>query len=573
MKTALSVGITGIMLIATGSVPSAQGVINPFPNEQKAMHPRFDLVNLRPDTLETRIGGMGWLSDGRLLLAIRTEGKQGPVPGYVLILDNVLSGDKKQITSKKYFSGLDEPLGLAVVNDVVYVIDRSSIKKLVDANKDGVAESSVDIGPNHLPPGPRANTHPYAFDLVYHDGFFYHEFGVWEGKSPYKGHMMKTSLDGSSQVSVANGLRHSNGTGFGPDGELFTTDNQGDYLPANKFINVRKGRFYGHQGSDPYPGIPNPAVESPAAVYIPEGEAGNSPSQPFYLTTGMFAGQMLMGDVRYGNIHRVFLEKVNDEFQGALFHFAGGLESGINRMSLGPDGAIYLGGIGQVDGNCCWAALSGKEFGLAKIKENNTAVFDMLAVRSYKGKFEIEFTQPVGAGAELAAAYQVKMWRYKPTSDYGGPRIDQKNLVVKTVQVSQDKKKVVLEIDALEAKSIVYIKLLNVKSASGQTAWSTETWYTLNAINPEIVVRVEPRNFREKARMTFNMAGPGQVMAHINVGEDYLITIKDAAGAVRETLRGNGPGDHALGLSLSSGVYTASLRSESASFSKILLVP
>ncbi len=573
MKNVLRPIIVGVMTLVAVSTPRAQGVVNPFPNEQKAMHPRFDLVNLRPDTLETRVGGMGWFSDGRLVLAIRTEGKQGPVPGYVLVLDNVLSGDKNKITSKKYFSGLDEPLGLSVVNDVVYVIDRKSIKKLVDANKDGVAESSVDIGPNHLPSGASAGTHPYAFDLVYHDGYFYHEFGVWNGKPPYRGHMMKTSLDGSTQVSVANGLRHSNGTGFGPEGELFTTDNQGDYLPANKFINVRKGRFYGHQGSDPYPGIPNPAVESPAAVYIPEGEAGNSPSQPFYLTTGMFAGQMLMGDVRYGNIHRVFLEKVNGEFQGALFHFAGGLESGINRISLGPDGAIYLGGIGQVDGNCCWAGLNGKEFGLERIKENNTAVFDMLAVRSYNGKFEIEFTQPVGAGAELAAAYQVKMWRYKPTSDYGGPRIDQKNLVVKTVQVSQDKKKVVLEIDALEEKSIVYIKLLNVKSSTGQTAWSTETWYTLNAINPDNVVRVVPPNYSKEARMAFSVAGPGGVTAKVAVEGDYELTVKDVTGAVRETLRGHGPGNRALGSILPRGVYTAGLKSESALYSKILLIP
>ena len=70
-----------------------------------------------------------------------------------------------------------------------------------------------------------------------------------------------------------------------------------------------------------------PPVAMPA-IWLEEYEIGNSPSEPTLIKDGPYKGQMLHGDVSYGGILRDFLEKVNGEYQGAVFRFTGGLEGG-----------------------------------------------------------------------------------------------------------------------------------------------------------------------------------------------------------------------------------------------------
>lgn len=54
-----------------------------------------------------------------------------------------------------------------------------------------------------------------------------------------------------------------------------------------------------------------------------------------------------------------------------------------------------------------------------------------------------------------------------------------------SAKLSADKKKLTLTISGIQLKDVIYIKLSNVMSATGNVAsWSTETWYTLNAFGP-----------------------------------------------------------------------------------------
>jgi cytochrome c len=81
---------------------------------------------------------------------------------------------------------------------------------------------------------------------------------------------------------------------------------------------------------------------APPAIWMPEDEIANSPSQPILMQEGPYKGQMLHGDVTHGGLSRDFLEKINGEYQGAVFRFTQGLEAGVNRICRGPDGALYL---------------------------------------------------------------------------------------------------------------------------------------------------------------------------------------------------------------------------------------
>ena len=71
-------------------------------------------------------------------------------------------------------------------------------------------------------------------------------------------------------------------------------------------------------------------------LWLPQNEIANSPSTPVLLKAGPFEGQMLFGDVTYGGLQRAYLEKVDGEYQGAVFRHTQGLEAGVNRMIIGP---------------------------------------------------------------------------------------------------------------------------------------------------------------------------------------------------------------------------------------------
>jgi cytochrome c len=264
---------------------------------------------------------------------------------------------------------------------------------------------------------------------------------------------------------------------LGIDDELFVTDNQGEWTPANKLVHVKKDEFLGM----PW-GLPDSVKElpriAPPALWLPQNEIGNSPTEPVLVHSGPYKGQMLHGDVTHGGIKRDFLEKINGDYQGAVFRFTQGLEAGVNRLAWGPDSALYVGGVGMVGG---WSWKE-KQYGLQKIKYNGKTTFEMLAIRAKPGGFEIEFTEPLRSGQKIEPwDLLIQQWRYEGTSGYGGPKLDLKALPIKKLRISSDLKRIYVDIDGLRKEHVVYFLLPeNLTGASGQRLWSGEAWYTLN---------------------------------------------------------------------------------------------
>ena len=70
-----------------------------------------------------------------------------------------------------------------------------------------------------------------------------------------------------------------------------------------------------------------------------------------------------------------------------------------------------------------------------------------------------------------------------PTSSYGGPKIDEETLTVTSATLSEDGKKVTLELDGLKPGRVVHVRSPRPFSREGgESLWSTEAWYTLNAL-------------------------------------------------------------------------------------------
>ena len=190
---------------------------------------------------------------------------------------------------------------------------------------------------------------------------------------------------------------------WGPEGDIFVMDNQGGWLPASKLVHIKRDRFYNHFTTPAGPFDDKPVTKP--VLWLPQNEIANSPSTPITLESGPFKGQMLFGDVTYGGLQRAFLEKVDGEYQGAVFRHSAGLEAGINRVVAGPDGALYVGGIGST-GN--WNEPGKLRFGLQKLTPNGGNVFDMEKMEAVEGGFKITYTQPLSDAtvAKLASGYK-----------------------------------------------------------------------------------------------------------------------------------------------------------------------
>ncbi|MFH9570685.1 family 16 glycoside hydrolase [Streptomyces sp. NPDC017454] len=447
-----------------------------------SVRPDLTLTDLRPDGFEPQVSGMDWLPDGRL--AISTWGGTDNVAGEVYLLDNVTGETSRdKVTVKKVASGLREPMGIKYVDGSLYVSQKHELTRLVDRNDDDVTDEYRTVAT--WPYG--GNFHEFAFGLLYRDGHFYVNLSVAidlggattsPQPAPGRGTTYKINKRTGKISPVAGGLRTPNGIGWGPGGGLFTTDNQGGWLPSSKLVQIKQDRFFNHYTEPAGPFEDSPVTEP--VLWLPQNEIGNSPSTPLYLRKGRFAGQMLIGDVTYGGLQRAYLEKVKGQYQGAVFRYTQGLEAGVNRITVGPDGAIYAGGLGA-DGN--WGQEGKLRFGLQKLTPNGGNTFDIHKMRAVPGGFDLTYTQPLSeeTAAELAARYQAEQWHYTPTADYGGPKIAEEDLSVRSATLSKDGRTVRLRLDGLKPDRVVHVRSPRpFTSASGETLWSTEAWYTLN---------------------------------------------------------------------------------------------
>lgn len=477
--------------------------------EVEGVHPGFTRTPILPEGYQPMVGSMAFLPDGRLVLGTfnpmqRSDTELPDInkkpPDKLWAMSGTATGDPEKVTVKPCADGVYEPLGLCVVDGKLYVAHRKAITELTDTDGDGFFETHRDIGSGWE----GWNYHQFAFGLVHKDGKFYTALSTAMAPPGWKGMGTNAAPNGTmrgcileidavtSAVSVyAGGCRTPNSIGIGPGGGLFYCDNQGTWMSTSQLCEVMPGRFFGHYNNTNF--VPNLAerfpdggaasawcdrVRTPAAAYFPQNELANSPSEPLLVPSGTYAGQLLVGEVTAGGIRRVYLEKVNGAWQGAAFRFTQGLSCGINRMAWGPEGALYAGGIGA-SGNWSW---KDKRFGLDRLVPSGKTAFEMLAVRATPDGFEIEFTKPVDA-SWLAKAdnFTVTQWTYKPTADYGGPKVGQEPLTVTAASPNADGRRVRLTIPGLKSGYCVRLRTDPV-STDGEKIWSTEAWYALTQV-------------------------------------------------------------------------------------------
>jgi len=453
-----------------------------------------------PKDVVLEVGGLAIRPDGKLLACTRR--------GEVWLISNPNADDPADVKFKRFASGLHEALGLHVDGKDVYVVQRPELTKLVDKDGDDVADEYVTVCDKW---GVSGDYHEFAFGPARDkQGNFYVTLNVGFGgghqsKAPWRGWCVQITPKGEL-VPYACGLRSPNGINVSPDGDLFYTDNQGEWVATNKLHHVKKGEYYGHpaglrwvkqspfadtlkesypsnmlydgqQGKADKPGMPQP---TPPCVWFPYGRMGQSISEPIWDTTGgkfgPFAGQMLVGDQNKSVVMRVYLEKVNGRFQGACFPFRGGFASGVNRLCFGPDGSLY---VGMTDRG--WGSTGGSPYGLQRLVYTGVVPFEIHAMKLTKDGFDLTFTKPLDpATADKLANFNLSSFTHYYWSTYGSPEMDTRAEKIRAVSVSADGKAVSLKVDGLRVGRIYEVNLNGVKSADGDAVLHPVGYYTLN---------------------------------------------------------------------------------------------
>ena len=516
-----------------------------------AVNPGYDLTDLRPEGFQPQVTGIAWRPDGKMVLS--TWGGTDAVSGEVYLVENVTGGTgPDSVKYKKIADKLKEPMGVAVVDGLVYVTQKHELTELRDTNGDQVLDTRRTVAV--WPFG--GNFHEFAFGLLYRDGNFYANLsvsinlgGATTDPQPVggRGTSIVVNRKSGQVTTVAGGLRTPNGLGWGNGDDLYVTDNQGGWLPSSKLVKIEKGAFFNHYTNPD--GAYDAEKPTRPVLWLPQNEIANSPSTPVLLKSGPYRGQILFGDVTYGGLQRAALETVNGQEQGAVFRHTQGLEAGVNRVSIGPDGAIYVGGLGA-DGN--WGQEGKLRYGLQKLTPNGRSVFDMKRVKATSTGFTIEYTEPVSDAtvAKLATAYQVEQWRYVPTAQYGGPKVDQETLAVTAAKVSGDRRTVTLTVAGLRRDRVVHLRSPRPFSAKdGETLWSTEAWYTLNEIpgdhEQQVFYEAEEGNREGGASLATDHRGFS--------GIGFVAGLGNLNAATTTHVEVDKSGDYAVGLRYSNG--------------------
>lgn len=468
-------------------------------NHNNTHRPSYVVENIPlPDGLSAQVSALDFMPDGRLVAGFSS----GEIMFY--------HPDTKKW--EVFAHGMHEPLGFQVVNNsTVIYIQRPEVTRASDTNGDGKADLFETLTDDF---GISGNFHEYNYGPVKdNDGNLFIGLnggspGGWirqevRGKLdkggyvpkqmfsvvPYRGWIMKLTPEGNL-IPFASGFRSPNGLGFDNKGNLFATDNQGDWIGTSPLHHVQEGHFYGHPSSlywrkdwekGPPALLPVKELDSlrtKAAVLFPHGIIANSPTQPLTDNTGgkfgPFAGQMLVGEMNSPRIVRVIMEEIDGQIQGACLPFLDGhgLRKGNNRLAFDPEGNLWTG---QNDHG--WAG----DKGIQRIRYTGEIPMDILKMNLTETGFEFEFTHPVDISiAADPEQYKVRHYFYEYHSKYGSDQFDVQDIKVTNLTVSPDGKKVNVTLNKMTPDRVYEFRMENLRSAGGKELSNKIICYTLN---------------------------------------------------------------------------------------------
>ncbi|MDB6067412.1 MAG: cytochrome c class [Pedosphaera sp.] len=424
---------------------------------------------------KVRFGGFDFFSDGKRAACCTWDGDIWIVSGIDDKLDH--------LSWKRFASGLFEPLGLKIVNDVIYTSGRDQVTRYYDFDGDGEADFYENFN-NQL--SSSTGFHEFTFDLQTDSkgNFFLAKAGPVRGGgrgfggdnygtiTKYAGTVMKLSKDGSKLEVYATGFRAPNGLAVGPHDEVTTSDNEGTWVPSTPINWITNGGFYGVENTAHLKTLPT--FQQPMC-WLSHQDFDNSGGEQIWVTSkkwGPFTGDLLHMSYGTCTLFLVMKETVNGQRQGGVVKIPVKFTSSSMRGRFNPvDGQLYIAGLQG------WQTEAVKITGLDRVRYTGKPVHSVDGLHVTQTGVELHFTQPLDpASAADLENYSVKRWNYERAEHYGSPEFSvadpkkqgRDELPIQAAKLSPDGQTVVLQIADLKPVMQQSIQF-DIKAKDGTT--------------------------------------------------------------------------------------------------------
>jgi hypothetical protein len=423
-----------------------------------------------------RAGDIAFFSDDRAAMTTWS--------GDVWIVSGVNESLSK-LTWKRYATGFAQPLGLEIIDDVVYVLGRDQITRLHDLNRDGEADYYENFNNDFLL---THHYHEFTFDLDRdrEGNFYFAKAGRHGLPSNTKHHatILKLDKNGKNLQVVCSGVRVPNGVAVGPNGEITTSDQEGHWVPATRINLCSEGSFHGFMWGG---SVPRERTEPDRPILFLPKDVDNSGAGQAWVDSarwGPFRGFLVHASFGRSEIFLMLMEKVNGQVQGGAVRFPLEFATGLLRPEFRPqDGQLYLCGLFG------WGTRQRNMGGFYRVRYTGKPVYMPEELHVTNDGVYITFTQPLDpASAENAANYSCARWNYKWGAHYGSDHYKRNGekghepVEIRSAKLQEDRRTVFLRVDEMARIDQMQTNF-HIKAADG-TKMDSAIYHTVNALSP-----------------------------------------------------------------------------------------
>ncbi len=474
-------------------------VILPQPQSVKlAMLPGFEAVQL-PLSAEEMPTGLTWRRDGTLVIA--------SLKGRVCLVhdrDHDGLADSYEVVS----DDLPAPYGLTTTDDdELDVITKFGLVRVSQLDRPTVRGTSTVIADGW---GYTADYHDWAVGLPrdkqgrYYVGLPCQQDNRSEAAAKLRGTILRLVPQKPTRdeprlfrlETFAAGQRFPMGLALDGLGQLFATDNQGNYNPFNELNHIMPGERYGFINKrEVKPGFA-PPFQSPA-IELPHPWTRSVNGLCFLNTPwelnkklkrnvfGPFEGHLVGCEYNNLTLIRMSLQQIGDTFQGAAYSLGRAPEvdeptfEGPVCCAVSPDGDLYVGNMRDSG----WGG--GQNTGsIVRLRPTGDWPLGIAEMRAKHDGFELAFTGPIDrAKASDPKHYHIRSYRRISTPAYGGNDVDERSERVTQVEVDSTGQIVRLKLNALR-EGFVYELRLDALGKDDKLLFPAEAHYTLRKIPP-----------------------------------------------------------------------------------------
>ncbi len=315
---------------------------------------------------------------------------------------------------QRFATGLYQPLGLKVVDGKVIVLERGQLTRLHDGNGDGEADFYECLC-NDWDTGPGEHSYDTCLETDPEGNFYFFKTG--DTQLPTGGCLMKVSKDGSKAEVFATGFRHPIGLSVSPTGVITGADQEGNWMPATRIDEYKRGGFYGdmraHHRAEP------PKIYDGPLCWVPREVDNSAGGQVWVPADSKWPLAGLPLHLSYGRCKAFVLlrQPFDGGSQGGVWDLGLRFLSGVCRGRFGPDGHLYVCGLNG------WQTCAQADGCLQRVRYTGKPLDVPVKLEVVPDGLKLTFSRQLDkAVAEDPAHYRAAWWGYRWSGEYGSKR-------------------------------------------------------------------------------------------------------------------------------------------------------